>query len=257
MNINKLYLVNNLSSKIEDNMFDKNLRDFLSYENIFFDEKCFSSSTPYFFIKNKNGFCFKQRMPLNTHLPDFIVNNFNLYEKNNKNMVISFLKIFLNEILFLNFKTEIQNKRYLYSISKNNFSLTKNIFKSKMSVTSIFKRFFKNEIIIEEFIPKNVNNSFQFSLGYSNIFSKNYKNKFSLGQSVKVFLSRISVTVIIDCDEINNLSAFLNYINFSNNFIIFSSMKKNSNKKYKIKFVLEKNKCISAVVYPSTRALSK
>jgi hypothetical protein len=257
MSIKKLNIANNFLLEHQDNKLEANLRNILSYENIFLDEKCFSSSTSYFIIKNKEIFSSKQRMPVNTHLPDFIVNNFNLYEKDNKNMVMSFLKMFLTEILFLNYKTEIQNKTYLYNLSKISFVLSQNIFKNKMCVVSVFKRFFKNHIKIEEYLPKKINNSMQFSLGCCNIFSKNSKNKFSLGQSINVFLSRISVTVIVDYEEINNLLAFLKYINFNRNFLIFSSNKKNSSKQYKIKFVLEKNKCISAVVYPSIKELSK
>jgi hypothetical protein len=237
-----------LSNKI---MLSKIIRDIISYDKIEIDEKMIFSSTSFFSIKNSDSIFTKEAFPLKLFLPDFILENFSLHDREQKNLIIDFLKIFINEIIFLTYYIEINKKIQIYTFSFQETEKSLNITINKRNLILIFEKYFKEKISIKENIPKKIKNDKQFKLGENCIYSRQDKNNYLIGESFYSFLNRIFVSLIIYSYEFENLKKFLAVIGIINLNSIFSCPNMGKLKSYKVNFVFEKNKCISVFTLPN------
>ncbi len=245
-------LFKNIHYSDKDN-FSKIVRDVISYKRIDIDEKMFFSSTTVYSIKDSYGSVSKETFPLKIFIPDFILENFSLHNKVQKKLILDFLKIFFNEIIYLAYNFEMNKKINIYTSSLNERQEEGDYFRNRRDVILFFGSFFKEKIYIRENIPKKVKNNNQFILGKNYLCSKVNSKNCLIGESFYSFLNRISVCVDVHYFEIENLREFFKTIGIKNASLIFSCINMRKVNTYKFIFVFEKNKCISAFSIPNYR----
>ncbi|KAB8039586.1 hypothetical protein GCL60_04830 [Silvanigrella paludirubra] len=226
------------------------MREIISYNNIDIDEKMFFSSTAYYNFNIDNRVIIKERFPLKIFIPDFILENFSLHTKDQKKVIISFLKIFIKELIFLNHYFEVNKNVLNYLFNFKNYN-ENDFLNSQKNLNLFFQNFFKRKPKIIENIPKLITNNKQFVLGKNTISSKILSNDYSLGSYFYSFVNRIKVVIEIDSSEIVNFKVFLKIIGISGVQIIFSNNNLKNNI-YKYSFIFEKNKCLGVYAIPKT-----
>jgi len=239
-----------IKSKIKKlSSFDRNdifklIREVVSYNNISLEEKMFFSSTAFYYLKNSNGHFTKEAFPLKLFIPDFVIENFGLCPREQKLLIVDFLKIFLREIIFISNFVDINKSIYLYTSSLKNHRDKSSYLSCNRDLILYFSKYFKEKINIFENYPKKVLNKKQFILGKNTIHSLSTNNVNYLGSNIYSFVNRIMVSINIHFSEIENLKLFLKVNGYKNSNIIFSSTV-NKNCFYKFNFIFEKDKCIS------------
>ena len=228
------------------------IKEVISYNNIDFDEKMIFSSTSFYSIKLNEDIYLKEAFPLKLFIPDFILENFSLHNKEQKKVIIDFLKIFINELIYLFYYVELNKKIFNYTFSFQDKDINTCSFTNRRNMILLFEKFFSEEITIKECIPKKVKNNKQFKLGQNSIYSKYSKKSYLIGESFFSFLNRVLVSLQIHTYEFENLKKFLQIIGISNKNIIFSCPNMGRLKSYKINFIFEKNKCVSIFSIPNT-----
>lgn len=232
-------------SSFDRNEIYKLIREVVSYNNIGIEEKMFFSSTAFYYLKNANGHFTKEAFPLKLILPDFVIENFGLCPRDQKLLIVDFLKIFLKEIIFISDFVDINKSIYLYTSSLKNHREKANNLSCNRDLILYFSKYFKEKISISENYPKKVLNKKQFILGKNHIQSSSSNNVNLIGKNIYSFVNRILVSIDIHFSEIENLKLFLKVNGYKNSNIIFSSNATNKNCFYKFNFVFEKDKCIS------------
>lgn len=231
-------------------MLIKIIRDIISYNNIEMDERILFSSTSFFSVKINEALSLREAFPLKLFIPDFIMENFSLHNKEQKKIIIDFLKIFINELIFLNYFVEMNKKIFTYTFSFQEKIINSYNFSNNRDILLLFGNYFTEKISVKEHIPKKIKNNKQFKLGENFIYSKYCKKNYLIGESFHSFLNRVAVSLFIHSYEFENLKKFLPLIGIDNLNVIFSCPNMRKLKLYKIHFIFEKNKCISVFSMP-------
>jgi hypothetical protein len=229
---------------LEETLFYEIVQKLTSYDNIQIDEKIIFSATPVFSYKDQEGFILKESFPLKIFIPDFITENFVKHTKEQKKIIIDFLKIFLSKLIYLRYHTEVFKKMYLYTFSFRDKKCESIFLGNKRNMILFFAKYFKEKIIIKEYAPKKIINNKPLFLGKENLYSNLNQNKFFLGSMVYFFLNRVSVFLDVHFSEIGNFKKILILFGMKSHFFIFSSQKKAQAKIYRFYFVFEKSKCL-------------
>ena len=238
-------------SHLDKESVSKVIRDVIAYNNIEIEEKMLFSSTAYYSFKGSNGLISKEAFPLKLFIPDFILENFSLHDKEQKTLILNFLKIFINELIFLTYSIDLNKKQYLYTSGVKKSTDDIDFFQNKRNLILFFSKYFKEKIVINENLPKKIMNTQQFVLGKNCLHSKKSAKSFLIGSHFYSFLNRISVTLQIHGSELENLKIFLKIIGVKYMNLLFSKQSLEKKGLYKFKFVFEKNKCISVFSYPN------
>ncbi|WP_148696922.1 hypothetical protein [Silvanigrella aquatica] len=180
--------------------------------------------------------------------------NFSLHTTEQKKVILSFLKVFITELIYLNSTIQLNKNIYSYTDFLNCESTKEISLKCKRDVVLLFGKFFKEKIQITENIPKKIKNYNSFSLGKNYIYSSyTDKKSFLIGSMFYSFLNRVSVKIEIHDYEIERLKFFLNVIFYKNRTLLFSSQNKVKNISYIFNFIIEKNKLISVTSIPNLK----
>lgn len=247
MNISQ-YISKQLSYSDKEKI-SRYLRQILEYNIIQFDEKIFFSSTSTFSLKLSNDEIVSQKFPLKILIPDYILENFSFHSREQKNIIIDFIKIFIKEILYLEYYVEINKKNLIYSYSFNDSSVELKFF-SRRDVLTFFRKYFVSTPEFKEGCPKRIKNNKQFNLGTDRISVKVLNRSATLGRYFYTFLNKFVVSIEILDSEINNLINVINHLKMDKYLFLFSNNNRKLRRAMKFYFLFENNKCVHIYSIP-------
>ncbi|WGL59202.1 hypothetical protein QEJ31_11785 [Pigmentibacter sp. JX0631] len=247
--MNLLQSISKQLSYSEKELISQYLRQVLEYNGIEFDEKLFFSSTSIFNIKMNDGNLLKQKFPLKILIPDFILENFSHHSRDQKNIIINFIKIFIKEILYLNYYVELNKKNLIYNYSiKNDEKQLK--FCSRRDVVIFLRRYFISEPQFIEGCPKKIKNNKQFKLGEDRISARLINKSPTLGGYFYSFVNKFAVSIEVFDFELNALEKLLSQLQLTKYIFISSGKNQVVNRSRLIKLLFENNKCVHVYTLP-------
>ena len=236
-------------SYAEKEQVSQYLRQILEYNGIEFDEKLFFSSTSLFNIKLNDGYMIKQSFPLKILIPDFILENFSFHSRDQKNVILNFIKIFIKEILYLNYYVELNKKNLIYNYSiKSHQSEIK--FNSRRDVYLFFNKYFDEMPNFIEGCATKINNNKQFKLGVDRISARLVNKSPTLGSYFYSFVNKFIVSIQICDSEIGKLNAVLSHLKMNKYLFITASKERKQKTKRVFHFLFENNKCVHVFSMP-------
>ncbi len=236
-------------SYAEKEQVSKYLRQILEYNGIDFDEKLFFSSTSLFNIKLNDGYMLRQSFPLKILVPDFILENFSFHSREQKNVILNFIKIFIKEILYLNYYVELNKKNLIYNYSIKTQPLDIKFY-NRRDVYLFFNKYFDNIPQFLEGCAKKINNNKQFRLGVDRISARLVNKSPTLGNYFYSFVNKFIVSIDIYDSEIGKLNSVLTELKMNKYLFITAGKEKKLNTKRVFHFLFENNKCVHVFSMP-------
>ncbi|KAB8031909.1 hypothetical protein [Fluviispira multicolorata] len=229
------------------------IRNYYSYERVYYSPKMLFSSTSCYYIKDEKGLYKKTKFPFKLFIPDYILENFTQHSRQRKKIIIDFLKIFINELVIQDYIVKMNKDNFLYSYSMSNKKEKSFNLNNRKNINYFFSKFFHKEVVILENYPKKYINNNQFALGKCKIFSKNFNKGCMIGADFYSFLNRIVVEIVVNVKEIKNLKYVLELLELKNIIIILSNFDRGvmKNIDYKYNFIIEGGKCVNAFAVPN------
>ena len=190
--------------------FIKNLK----FNNVEIPTNIFTVHTPYFYLRMKASEDIfkweKVTFPFNVYIPDYLIDLFQETTESRRKDVFSFLKLFLLNLLRLNY-TFLVNKYLLRFYVKNTFFSKEYFLTNKRNIAVFFSRYFTEPIQVIENAQVYKANKKQFCLWKSLLYSDINKSAI-FGKKVSLYFNHVNILLKVHANEFDTLRIFLKKI---------------------------------------------
>ncbi len=201
--INKLMLMS-------DKDVNRILNSIFAYENIEFSFDMFLNATPTYSVHFTNPVTKKEDtwvepLRLRHAIPDYMIDNFTTFRREDTKMMTDFVRIFLARIFSLNTLFTIKRNQNLYLSPLKGYQYSVSTINNRKNIEYFFKNFFTRKVQIIENIPERAPNFNQFILGKSVIRAKYTDHMSVIGNFVFTSLHKYQVLLDLDFNELEDL----------------------------------------------------
>ncbi|MBX9702547.1 MAG: hypothetical protein K2X39_00190 [Silvanigrellaceae bacterium] len=207
----------------------------INYDKLYFEQSFLYSHNSIFYFKNVDR-REKKIFPLKLLLPDYLYENFNLLDDQQKKNILNFIKIFLARILSYSYDTDnyAYYRKFFYTV----YLGSQRDINNRINFKFFFP--FKNQVKIHKFYGKWVDNcKNNFILGKTNFYSYLEKNK-PIGK--RVFLPTKSTAIGITIEP-NEHELFLTTIKRLGTHFIFLASKIKQTRTAQYLLIISDGKC--------------